>query len=95
MHPFSYGRFFQDLPWRTGFSPQNVCQILSFLMASSYHARDVNVHKRVEVINRCLPLALGVQAEKGPLVEGKAHVYDGALPWLGVCVCCEIKTSLL
>lgn len=60
----------------------------SALMASSYHTRDVDVHKKVEVINHCLLVVLGMQAEKGLFVEGKAHMYDGTLPWLDACVCC-------
>lgn len=60
----------------------------SAVMASHYHTSHVNVHKRVEVINHSHPLVLGTPAEKGLFVEGKAHVYDGALPWLGACVCC-------
>lgn len=60
----------------------------SAVMTSSYRTRDMDVHRRVEVINHCLPLVLGMQAEKGLFVEGKAHVYDGTLPWLGASVCC-------
>lgn len=37
-----------------------MCEIDSGVMANSYRAKDVDVHRRVEVINHCLLLTLGV-----------------------------------